>query len=147
MTNKYGLSNNKMAGRIYNREDNQYKRSMIKEVLDMYADEVYKAMMKGERVRISKVGTIIPEVKTHKGRYNMPICNQFEGSNPPPYTKIRISRNWAIKEAMDRKLMKNIENGIYGLKKLPFDIQQVNILKKSGFIPNDADGTGDGGEE
>ena len=49
MTNKYGLSNNKMAGRIYNREDNQYKRSMIKEILDMYADEVYKAMMEGYR--------------------------------------------------------------------------------------------------
>ncbi len=40
-----GLSSNKMASRIYKREDNQYKQSMIKEILDMYANEIYKAIL------------------------------------------------------------------------------------------------------
>lgn len=139
MANRCGLSSSKMAARIYNREDNTYKQSMIKEILDMYADEIYKSMLKGERVQITKVGTIIPEVKTHIGSYNMPICNRFNGDNPPPYTKIRMSRNWRIKEDMDRQLLKNIENGVLGLEKLPFDIQQINILKKSGYILNDVE--------
>lgn len=135
MTKYQGLTANQMAGRILHREDNTYKKEIIKRVLDMYADEIYKAMLNGERVQISGVGTIIPEIKTHIGNYNMPICNKFhENGNPPPYTKIRISRNWSIKEAMDMQLFRNIENGILGLKKLPFDVQQINILKKSGFI-------------
>lgn len=139
MASKYGLSSSKMAARIYNREDNTYKQGMIKEILDMYANEIYKCMMNGERVQITKVGTIIPEIKTHIGSYNMPICNRFNGNNPPPYTKIRISRNWSTKEDMDKQLLKNIENGILGLEKLPFDIQQINILKNSGYIPNDTE--------
>lgn len=131
-----GLSNNKMASRIYDREDNLYKQSMIKEILDMYADEVRKAVMSGERVQITRVGTIIPELKTHIGRFNMPIFNKTEG-DPPPYTKIRISRNHSIKEAMDEQLMKNMDAGIFGLDKLSFTKQQVGILKASGYIPED----------
>lgn len=45
MAYKDALSAGKMAARIYNREDNIYKQSMIKEILDMYAKEVHKAMM------------------------------------------------------------------------------------------------------
>lgn len=131
-----GLSNNKMASRIYDRKDNLYKQSMIKEILDMYADEVRKAVMSGERVQITRVGTIIPELKTHIGRYNMPICNQH-GDNPPPYTKIRISRNQSIKEAMDEQLIRNMNDGIFGLDKLSFTKQQIGILKDSGYIPED----------
>ena len=120
-----GLSSNKMASRIYKREDNQYKQSMIKEILDMY----------GERVQISKVGTIIPEVKTHMGNYNLPVCNANGGNLP--YTKMRISRNNTLKEKMNKTLLENVEKGILGLEKLPFDVQQIRILKKSGVIPDD----------
>ena len=144
MTNKYGLSANMMAGRILAREDNKYKKDIIKDILGMYADEIYAAMLNGERVQIPKAGTIIPEIKTHIGNYNMPICNKFhENDNPPPYTKIRISRNWSIKETMDRQLFKNIENGILGLKKLPFTAQQIDILKKSGFIKDNSEDVDD----
>lgn len=144
MTNKYGLSANMMAGRILAREDNKYKKDIIKDILGMYADEIYKAMLNGERVQIPKVGTIIPEIKTHIGNYNMPICNKFhENDNPPPYTKIRISRNWSIKETMDRQLFKNIGDGILGLKKLPFTAQQMDILKKSGFIKDNSEDADD----
>ena len=62
---KKSLVAGRMAARIYKREDNQYKESMIKEILNMYADEIHKAVIDGERVFIPKVGTIIPQVKTH----------------------------------------------------------------------------------
>lgn len=136
MAYKNGLSAGKMAARIYNREDNIYKQGMIKEILDMYAQEVYKALMNGERVQISKVGTVFPEVKVRLS-YGLPGYDK-EGGNPP-YTNIRISRNRAIKTNMNNHLMQNIGNGIYGLAKTPFSKQQFNILKNSGFIPKDAE--------
>ena len=79
---------------------------------------------------------IFPEIKTRLS-YGLPPCNK-EGGNPP-CTKLRITRNRAIKENMNRQLLQNIENGIYGLAKTPFSKQQFNILKKNGFIPEDAE--------
>lgn len=138
-----------MAARIYKREDNQYKESMIKEILNMYADEIHKAVIDGERVFIPKVGTIIPQVKTHMHHY-LPTCRDLKDGLP--YTRVKISHNNALKAKMDRTLWDNINKGIYGLKKLPFEPKQMNILKKGGFIPKDAvvieDGTiEDDGEE
>jgi hypothetical protein len=48
-----------------------------------------------------------------------------------------MSRSVSIKEDMDKELMENIKNGVCGLKNVPFDTQQINILKKGGFIPSD----------
>ena len=135
MKNMQGLQNGKMAGRILAREDNLYKKEVVKNVLDMYADEIQKALLNGERVLISGVGTIIPEVKTHRNCF-LPTCNNSEYENAP-YTKIRMSRTNALYEKMNQTLLDNIENGILGLKKLPFDVQQINILKKSGFISDE----------
>lgn len=126
----------KMAKRICDRSDNIYDKKIIENILKMYMDECRKALLSGERVQITKVGTIIPEVKTRLF-YNLPICNK-EGGNPP-YTKLKISSNDLLGEAMNRALVKNIENGIYGLEKLPFSKQQFDILKGSGYIPEDAE--------
>ena len=98
-------------------------------------DECRKALLCGERIQIKKVGTIIPEVKARKS-YCLPICNK-EGGNPP-YTKLRMSRTHVLKDAMNRLLIKNIENGIYGLEKLPLGKKQLDILRDSGYIPEDA---------
>ena len=136
MAYKNGLSAGKMAARIYNREDNIYKQSVIKEILDMYSKEIYNALMNGERVQISKVGTIFPEIKVRR-HYGLPGCDK-EGGNPP-YTIIRIFRNRTIKENMNNHLLQNIDNRIYGLAKTPLSKQQFNILKNSGFIPEDAE--------
>lgn len=139
MAKKPTLNENQMAARICNREDNYYyKHQMIKEILHMYSDEIRQAMLNGERVQISKVATIIPEVKVHEGKYTMPVCNKTDG-NPPPYAKIRISDNWAMREAMNRKLMQNIKNGIFGLKKLFFTAKDFEFLKEVGYIPEDAE--------
>ena len=136
-----GLTANQIAKRIYNREDNVYDKKVITKqlitsVLLMYMDECRKALAEGERIEISKVGSIIPEVKVHEGNFNLPMCNK-DGGNPP-YTKLKITRNNLLGETMNRNLLRNIENGIYGLDKLPFSKQQMDILKKSGYIPKDA---------
>ncbi|GFI17695.1 hypothetical protein IMSAGC009_02867 [Lachnospiraceae bacterium] len=131
------LSAYKMAKRISDRKDNVYDKRIIENILNMYMDECRKALLSGERVQITKVGTIIPEVKVHEGNFNLPICNK-DGGNPP-YTKLRIRRNNLLGDIMNRLLIKNIESGIYGLDKLPFSRQQMDILKKSGYIPADAE--------
>ncbi len=125
-----------MAKRISDRDDNIFDKRVIANILDMYMDECRKALLSGERVQISKVGTIIPEVKTRIS-YNLPNCNKDSGN--PPYTTFRISRNHHMKEEMDRLLMQNIKKGIYGLEKLPFNNQQLGILKNSGYVPEDAE--------
>lgn len=137
-----GLTANQMAKRIYNREDNVYDKKVITKqlitsILHMYMDECRKALAEGERIEISKVGSIIPEVKVHEGNFNLPMCNK-DGGNPP-YTKLRIRRNNLLVDVMNNVLIKNIENGIYGLDKLPFSRQQMDTLKKSGYIPEDAE--------
>lgn len=136
------LSAFKMAKRICDREDNIYNKKLINrqvvtDILLMYMDECRKALVEGERIEISKVGTIIPEVKVYEGNFNLPMCNK-DGGNPP-YTKLKITRNKLLSNTMNRNLLENIENGIYGLEKLPFSKQQMDTLKKSGYLPADAE--------
>ena len=97
-------------------------------------EEIQKALLKGERVQITGVGTIIPEVKTREF-YNLPCCNKTEGN--PPYTKIKMSRTNKLHDKMNETLLENIKNGIYGLEKLPFSKQQMTCLKNSGFLTED----------
>ncbi len=57
------LSAYKMAKRIFNREDNVYDKKVITKqlitnILLMYMDECRKALAEGERIEISKVGSI-----------------------------------------------------------------------------------------
>ena len=131
------LSAHQMARRICERDDNVYDKRIIENILNMYTDECREAILRGERVLISRVGTIIPEVKVHEGNFNLPRCNKESGN--PPYTKLRIRRNNLLVEAMNNTLTKNIENGVCGLEKLPFSRQQIDILKKSGYLPEDAE--------
>lgn len=147
MQKKTRLTENQMAIRILNREDNPiYKQQMIRNILNMYSDEIRKAMLNGESVQISGVGTLIPEVKVHEGKYNMPICNKTDG-NPPPFTKIRVYRNYAMETAMNSKLMNNIKNGIWGLKKRLFNESDFEFLKDAGYIPEDAELPNEGEEQ
>ena len=139
MAKKAIVTEKRMATRICEREDNHYyKHKMIREILHMYADEIYKALLKGERIQITGVGAIIPDIKVHDGNYNMPICNKTEG-NPPPYGKIRMSDNRDMRNAINKTLLQNIENGIYGLEKLPFTKKDFEFLKETGYIPEDAE--------
>ena len=132
------LNETTMARRICMREDNHYyKHKMIKEILSMYSDELRQAMLNGERVQITKVCTLIPEIKVHEGNYNMPNCNTTEG-NPPPFAKITISF-WGIKDDLNKTLMRNLKEGVWGLKKLLFKKKDFEFLKETGYIPQDAE--------
>ena len=133
---KLGISPYKMAGRIVQREDNKiYKKEFIYDVLKMYMDECQKALLRGERVQILGVGTLIPQVKTC-AHFGVPDCNNQEGNNPP-YTGIRMTRTNTLRAKMNQQLMENIENGTYGLEKLHFNKQQMSYLKSAGFMPED----------
>lgn len=57
-----------------------YKKEFVYDILKMYMEECQKALLRGERVQISGVGTIISEVKTCES-FNVPQCNKEEGKN------------------------------------------------------------------
>lgn len=131
-----GLTTNMMASRVYQRANNRiFRREFIYDILKMYIEEVQKALLQGERVQIPGVGTLIPEIKTRE-KFNMPCCNKDDGN--PPYTDIRLKQNQQFRAKMTQSLLKNIDNGIYGLDKLPFRETQMDYLKDKGFIPEDA---------
>jgi len=132
MGNKKGLQVSKMAGRILNRSNNIYKKEVIIDILNAYMDECRKALIRGERVQLSGVGTIIPEVRTHRSCY-LPYCNN-DGHENSPYTRIRLTRTNSLREDMNKTLLNNIGDGTYGLEKLSFDVQQISNLKANGFI-------------
>lgn len=136
MANKPAVTPFQMAARITERADNRiFKKQYIYEILQMYMEEVQKALLRGERVLIAGVGTIIPDVKTIE-KFPLQVCNK-EGGNPP-FTYMRMTRNEHFMKKMNQTLMKNIENGIYGLEEIPFTEEQMEYLKEKGFVPQDA---------
>lgn len=137
MSDKKGLQVGKMAGRILHRKDNLYKKEMIVNIINMYMDECRIALMKGERVQLSGIGTIIPEVKTHRN-CALPTCDNSEHEGAP-YTRIRMTRCKSLFDDMNNALLNNIENGVYGLEKLSFDTQQIGNLKRNGYILDDSE--------
>ncbi len=124
-----------MSARIMEREDNLYNKNVITDILKMYMDEVRKSLLRGERVQISKVGTIIPEVKVHLGRCYLPTCREMDEN--APYARIRMTRNDKMRKDMNQTLWENMENGIYGLEERLFDTQQIHILQKYGYLPKE----------
>ena len=133
------LTMRQIAGRICDREDNLYSEKIVYDILNKCMDECKKGLLSGERVQLTGIGTIIPLVKTHRSsnRCHLPTFNQDNVNQP--YTKIKITRNNAFVQEMNETLLNNIENGILGLEQLPFDKQQITILRDSGFIPDEED--------
>lgn len=127
------LTMRQIASRIYNnREDNIYSEKIIYEILKKCMDECKKGLLKGERVQLSGIGTIIPEVKVHERDFR--VCEK--NCENTPYTRVKMSRNHSLVHEMNQTLQKNIESGILGLEELPFSKQQIAILRNGGFIPD-----------
>lgn len=136
-----------IARRIWKREGNIYKLEVIQNILRMYFDECEKALENGERVGLSKIGSLSPRVHT-KLTYNIPSMNAEEGNKP--YTSLKFTRGCANKEKMDIKYRKNIKNGFPGLgEDCQCDQKQINTLIERGFlnpdkmIHSEPDGEGD----
>ena len=131
------LTMRQIAGRICDKEDNIYSEKIVYDILKKCMDECREGLLKGERVQLTGIGTIIPLLKTHRSsnRCHLPTFNQDNVNQP--YTKIKITRNNSFVQEMNETLLKNIENGILGLEKLPFDKQQITILRNGDFIPDE----------
>ena len=128
------LTIKQIASRVYNnREDNIYSEKIIYEILKMCMDECKKGLLKGERIQLSGIGTIIPEVKVQER--DIRVC-EWNCENAP-YTSMKMSRNHSLVHEMNQTLQKNIENGILGLEELPFSKQQIAILRNGGIIPDE----------
>lgn len=136
-----------MSNRILEREEflndndmvkKNYKREMIRTVLNAYMEEMRLAFLDGERVYMPTIGTLIPEVCVPEGSYyNLPNCQKKDVA--PPYTNLRFSRNHNLQNEMNRQLRGNVTEGIMGLEYLPFTDEQMDALKDSGYIPEDAE--------
>lgn len=127
------LTMRQIAGRICDKEDNIYSEKIVYEILKKCMDECKKGLLRGERIQLSGIGTIIPEVKVHE--HNYVVC-QKEYNNLP-YTRVRMYRNHSLVHEMNQTLQKNLENGILGLEELPFSKQQITILRNGGLIPDE----------
>ena len=110
MSTKKALTMRQIASRIYDREDNIYSEKIIYEILTKCMDECKKALLKGERVQLKGIGTLIPEVRTHKQYFNPRTYDNID--EYLPYTKVRVWRNRTLIDEMNQTLVKNIQNGI-----------------------------------
>lgn len=136
MSDKKYVTPFQIAGIIAEREDNiLFKKSYISEIIKMYLEECQKALLRGERVLFTGIGTIIPNVDV-KEKYNLLKCNK-EGGNPP-FAYMKMTSNQHFIKKMNQTILNNIENEIYGLEKLPFNEEQMDYLKEKGFVPKDA---------
>lgn len=136
------LTVNDMSNRILEREEfsndndvvkKNFKREMIRSVLNAYMEEMRLAFLDGERVYMPIIGTLIPEVCVPEGSYyNLPNCQKKDVA--PPYTNLRFSRNHNLQNDMNRQLRENVAEGIWGLEYLPFTDEQLDALTESGYI-------------
>jgi len=125
------LTVNQIAGRILERDDNDRKKGVIRDIINMYMEECRKALINGERIQLSGIGTIIPELKVTEGEYHIPKLNKDIN---PPYTTLRIYRNNSLKFDMNKKLQSNVKKGIFGLEELELTEKQLQMLKDRGYI-------------
>lgn len=54
----YGLTVKQIAERIMQREDNIYRIEVIRDILDKYCEECANALIDGEKLNISGIGTL-----------------------------------------------------------------------------------------
>lgn len=109
MPNDYGLTKEKIVKRILKSSDNvYYKKEAVSEIIDLYINEMVKALMDGEKVSIPHIGTITPHIKQPRGKYNLPTCDDFKGENMP-YIKLYYNINRQLRELLDRRLLKNLK--------------------------------------
>ena len=135
MSTKKALTMRQIASRICSRDDNLYSEKIVYEILKKCMDECKKGLLRGERVQLTGIGTLIPEVKTHKHYFNPRTCDNVD--EYLPYTKVRVWRSRTLINDMNQTLLKNIQNGILGLEELPFEKQQITNLKDCGLISDE----------
>lgn len=127
----YGLTTKQIAERIMQRDDNIYRIEVIRDILDKYCEECMSALLDGEKLNLSGVGTLTPKI-------HAPVTMNIFGDDDErkvPYVTIDYRRNTKLKDKMNRKYRNNIQNGFAGLSdKCVCTTQQRNILIEKGLL-------------
>ena len=128
----YGLTVKQLAERIMKREDNlYYRQEFIRDVIYMFCNECVKALENGEKINLTGLGTLTPNI-------HAPVTmNIFDEGDEKrvPYVTVNYRRSTKLKDSMNRKYRKNIENGFPGLSEHCIcTIQQRNTLIRKGLL-------------
>lgn len=127
----YGLTVKQIAERIMQREDNIYRIEVIRDILDQYCEECAKALTDGEKLNLSGIGTLTPKIHAP---VSMNIFDD-EDERKVPYVTVNYHRNNKLKDRMNSRYRKNIENGFAGLsEKCICTTQQRNTLIEKGVM-------------
>ena len=108
----YGVTKKEFTERVMQREDNYYyKYEMIREIINMYNDELRKALMNGESVIISGIGTIVPTVR-HRETNFIPPSHPESDYETLPFVDIHFNKNAKLRDAINGRLRRNLlKNG------------------------------------
>lgn len=136
---KKSLTMPTLAARVYEREDNKYKREIIRDVIKMYFEECENALLNGENIQISCIGTLNAHVHIPKSyacsRFNSVVGNQ-------PYTSVKYNRGQLFRDKMNNRYRNNVKNGIPGLGgKCMCNKAQQTMLKELGFLDAEKEDT------
>lgn len=134
-----GLTIQQMSARICRREDNLYfKQDCILDIIRMYLDECANALNDGEKINLSKLGTLTPSVHTPLHRCNLYCSREDRSDSPAPYTRVNYTRNSALQLRMNTRFKKNIKDGYAGLgSKCECSTSQIRILQHHGLLKAD----------
>ncbi len=127
----YGLTTKQIAERIMQREDNIYRMEVIRDILDRYSEECTNALLDGEKLNLSGIGTLTPKI-------HAPVTmNIFDDGDEKriPYVTVNYRRNTKLKDRMNSRYRKNIADGFAGLsEKCVCTAQQRNVLIEKGVM-------------
>ena len=100
-------------------------------ILELYHEEIYKALLDGEKINLSKIGTLTPKL-------HAPISNNLYPDNEDkcqPYVSIDYVQNRKLKNAASDRFRRNIQDGFDGLSEHCIcTTQQRNTLIRKGFL-------------
>lgn len=135
----YGLTVEQLAERIMQREDNIYYRmESIRDVIYKFCDECVKALENGEKINLTGLGTLTPSI-------HAPVTmNIFDAEDEKriPYVTVQYRRSTKLKNSMNNKYRKNIENGFAGLSEHCIcDTRQRNTLIEKGLLKVEGENT------
>lgn len=128
---KFGTTVKSLAERVWKREDNPFKKEYIMKILKLYHEEIYKALLDGEKINLSKIGTLTPKL-------HAPISNNLypdDEDKCQPYVSIDYVQNRKLKNAASDRFRRNIQDGFDGLSEHCIcTTQQRNTLIRKGFL-------------
>lgn len=106
---EYVLTRKDFTKRVTEREDNHYyKYDMVREIINMYNEELAKALMNGETINIYGIGSITPLIRYNKSNALIPAYSEDE-SNWIPFVEITFHKSNKLRETLKGILRKNLK--------------------------------------